>query len=195
MSVQPAYPPQEHYAMMPPPAYNAATPLGTKKTLIVVLGVFSIVVWCTSIGFLIGWGYGYYSETASEIKIIYGNFLSVPANAAMIYATARIIFIIMDTDFPCPASLRDLKQSISRLVAFSMLGFTGWVTSLVWLSIYNTDNFLMCHLCNYGFIFGGLMAALANSLASRTREAAKTPALPLQAHYNQAYPSPYPNPL
>lgn len=41
---------------------------------------------------------------------------------------------------------------------------------MVWLAIYDTTNFLMYHLCNYGFVFGALTATLTHSVAAVSRE-------------------------
>lgn len=80
-------------------------------------------------------------------------------------AFSNLTYPTQECDFQRAGTLEDLSRCVSRLVTFSLLSFTAWVNSIVWLSLDNTTNFRMYHGCNYGFILGGVVALMAGSLA------------------------------
>ncbi|XP_063873944.1 uncharacterized protein LOC135107698 isoform X1 [Scylla paramamosain] len=175
--------------MVPTPAANAASAnMGLKITL-TVFGSFGLAIWGTSIGFMLGWNRG-------NVLMLAGlaEYVSIIANAGMIYVTCRIMFLIMNSSFPGGTSLQDLQQCVARLVAFTVLGFTTWVTSIVWLAQNpNMDESIVYHACNYGFVISSVVAGLAGGLLRITY---MIPALPAgspkytvqqQGHYVQSH--------
>lgn len=41
--------------------------------------------------------------------------------------------------FPNPAYVQDLQENVARMMAFTVLTFSVWVTSLVWYVLYGPD--------------------------------------------------------
>ncbi|MPD04993.1 hypothetical protein E2C01_100710 [Portunus trituberculatus] len=92
-------------------------------------------------------------------------YVSVIANAAIIYVTCRIMFLVMHPSFPSGETLQDLHQCVARLVAFTVLGFTTWVDSVVWIAqLPDDEKAIVYHACNYGFVISAIVAGLAGGL-------------------------------
>lgn len=72
-----------------PPTDAASANTGLKITL-TVFSTLGFGVWGTSIGFLLGWDHG-----AVFLIAGFAERLSIISNAAMIYITSRILFLVM----------------------------------------------------------------------------------------------------
>lgn len=189
----------------PPLGVTKASSTGNGlKIATIIFGVIGFAVWGVSIGFMLGWEYsvGDYCTSGGAARIVYGWYISIPANVAMIYVTARIIFLITSRSFPSPVLLADLHESVARMVAFTVLSLTMWAVSLTWLVKSDCQKNSLYHACNYGFVVSALVAGLAGGLWTTVSAkfmdptgAAKYNALPSppppppqpQTHYNHAY--------
>ncbi|KAG7158652.1 hypothetical protein Hamer_G011312 [Homarus americanus] len=69
---------------------------------------------------------------------------------------------------PTASGVVDLQQNTARLVAFTIAGFSVWVTSTVWFiqgtDYYHSETVMVFFFCNFGFVFAALVAGLAGGL-------------------------------
>ncbi|XP_069193424.1 uncharacterized protein [Procambarus clarkii] len=144
------------------------------RVTIYVLGALSLLVWGNCIGFTLG-----YAAYAS--LILYGSIVSIPVNVGYIYVTCRIIFLISDSTTVTPKALVDLQRLNARLVALILVGFSVWVTGVVWFALYYPGNsyyndelvydaFMTFFATNFGFIFAALVVGFSAGLQSQWKK-------------------------
>ncbi|KAK8744806.1 hypothetical protein OTU49_000625 [Cherax quadricarinatus] len=132
------------------------------RVSIYVMGTISLLIWGNSIGFTLGYG-NLLGDT------FYASLLSIPVNVGYIYLTCRIIFLISGITVVQGEVLKDLRRLTAYMVALLIVGFSGWVTSVVWVSLYINNDWYSTHYliffgCNFGFVFAAVMAGLAGGL-------------------------------
>ncbi|KAK3864653.1 hypothetical protein Pcinc_029690 [Petrolisthes cinctipes] len=172
--------------MMP----NATKSIGALSVFIIVFGAISLLIFGTAIGVTLG--YGYYTG-----RTTYASWVLIPANFGLLYVTCRIIFLITASTFPDAAGLQDLHQNVARLLAFTMLTFSVWVTSLVWFVMYSYHYSITALFgCSFSYVFGIIMTGLSGGLIFQKRTRT-TPALehhPLQHVVSHPMEAGHPNP-
>ncbi|KAK4307668.1 hypothetical protein Pmani_020591 [Petrolisthes manimaculis] len=200
---------------------NATKSIGALGVTTIVFGAISMLIFGTAIGVTLGYGY-FFGRT------LYASCVLIPANIGLLYVTSRIIFlitaedvIIVSTDnelrlnniskkrnsklastFPDAAGLQDLHQNVARLLAFTILTFSVWVTSIVWFVMYNHyDSYYYSYIalfgCSFSYIFGIIMTGLSGGLImqNRTRTTlAPSETHPLQQVVSRPMQAGHPNP-
>ncbi|XP_047497163.1 uncharacterized protein LOC125044516 [Penaeus chinensis] len=140
------------------------------KVATLVLGSIGLVLWPTAIGFTCGYGFyglnGYYptpfGTTALSIMII-------GVNIAYIYLTSLIIFNLTGSPRLSPEIIQSVRRNTARLVAFLLIGFAGWVNSVVWYAMYGIDwdgwfVYVTLFSCSFSFVWTAMVAGVAGSL-------------------------------
>ncbi|XP_071545070.1 uncharacterized protein [Panulirus ornatus] len=139
---------------------NQCCTASTLKVSIVVFGFLGMLMWGSSIGFVIG-----YDDVCFGLLVIALSLL-IPINVGYIYVTSRIMFLISHISFPSETSLLDLNKNTARLLAFMVAGFSLWVTSTVWFAVRLDyyDCYMIFFLCNFGFVPAAVVVGMAGGL-------------------------------
>ncbi|KAK4307667.1 hypothetical protein Pmani_020591 [Petrolisthes manimaculis] len=174
---------------------NATKSIGALGVTTIVFGAISMLIFGTAIGVTLGYGY-FFGRT------LYASCVLIPANIGLLYVTSRIIFLITASTFPDAAGLQDLHQNVARLLAFTILTFSVWVTSIVWFVMYNHyDSYYYSYIalfgCSFSYIFGIIMTGLSGGLImqNRTRTTlAPSETHPLQQVVSRPMQAGHPNP-
>ncbi|XP_063588130.1 uncharacterized protein LOC134765407 [Penaeus indicus] len=140
------------------------------KVATIVLGSIGLVLWPTAIGFTCGYGFyalnGYYPTPLGSTML---SIMIIGVNIAYIYLTSLIIFKLTESSQLTPEVIQSVRKNTARLVAFLLIGFAGWVNSVVWFAMYGIywDGwfvYVTLFSCSFSFVWTTVVAAVAGSL-------------------------------
>ncbi|XP_042863886.1 uncharacterized protein LOC122248126 isoform X2 [Penaeus japonicus] len=139
------------------------------KVSTIVLGSIGLVIWPLVVGFTCGYGFHetnrYYANPVETMML---SIILIGVNIAYMYLTSLIIFKLTGSKQLTREAIESVRKNTARLVAFLLVGFAVWVTSVVWFidvpywadwSVYVT-----LFVCSFSFVWTVVVAAVAGSL-------------------------------
>ncbi|XP_042863879.1 uncharacterized protein LOC122248124 [Penaeus japonicus] len=148
----------------------ACCSVSSLKVSTIVLGSIGLVIWPTAIGFTCGYGfYGtsvYYGNPVGSMML---SIILIGVNIAYMYLTSLIIFNLTGSKQLTREAIESVRKNTARLVAFLLVGFAEWATSLVWFVMYGLDwdgwfVYVTLFACSFSFVWTVVVAAVAGSL-------------------------------
>ncbi|XP_042863887.1 uncharacterized protein LOC122248126 isoform X3 [Penaeus japonicus] len=139
------------------------------KVSTIVLGSIGLVIWPLVVGFTCGYGFYEMSEYyGSQVESILSIIL-IGVNIAYMYLTSLIIFKLTGSKQLTREAIESVRKNTARLVAFLLVGFAEWATSLVWFVMYGLDwdgwfVYVTLFACSFSFVWTVVVAAVAGSL-------------------------------
>nr|XP_027216394.1 uncharacterized protein LOC113809107 [Penaeus vannamei] len=140
------------------------------KISTIVLGSIGLVIWPTAIGFTCGYGfYGFNGYYHSPFALTAAAVILIGVNIAYVYLTCLIIFKLTGSRQLTPEVIQSVRRNTAQLVAFLLVGFAEWVTSVVWYAMYGImfdPWFVYVTLfgCSFSFVWTVMVAAVSGSL-------------------------------
>ncbi|XP_063588128.1 uncharacterized protein LOC134765406 [Penaeus indicus] len=137
------------------------------KVSTIVLGSIGLLLWPAAIC----------ATTYITFDVVNGNYLQpfpivmaaiilVGVNIAYIYQTSLIILTLTESKRMSRQVVESVRRNTACLVAFLLVGFAEWVTSVVFYVMEGMDRveYITLFGCSFSFVWTAVVAAVAGSL-------------------------------
>ncbi|XP_042863903.1 uncharacterized protein LOC122248136 isoform X2 [Penaeus japonicus] len=111
---------------------------------------------------------------SNPLAITVAALILMGVNIAYIYLTSLMIFSLTASKQLTREAIESVRKNTARLVAFLLVGFAEWVTSVVWFVMYGLDwdgwfVYVTLFACSFSFVWTVVVAAVAGSLTAEAK--------------------------
>lgn len=155
------------------------------KVSTIVLGSIGFILWAAAIGATTYITFDVMSGAYLQpFPILMAGIILVGVNIAYIYQTSLIILTLTESKRISREVVESVRGNTARLVAFLLVGFAEWVTSVVFYVMEGMDRleYITLFGCSFSFVWTVVVAAVAGSLTHVAKNRGRDEHMP-QDHF------------